>query len=98
MNATVAVLFDCALLQIAVLQIDAPPASLTPIELGSSGILKVGQLALAIGNPFGLDHTLTTVRCSLTMAIVMLSTVHIALQRVFLSSEHVPTVPAADVV
>eukprot|EP00953_Heterococcus_sp_UTEX-ZZ885_P014855 8386-Heterococcus_DN1.PRE.2 len=46
--------------QIAVLQIDASPASLTPIELGSSGILKVGQLALAIGNPFGLDHTLTT--------------------------------------
>ena len=30
-----------------------------PIELGSSGAVAVGQAALAIGNPFGLDHTLT---------------------------------------
>jgi S1-C subfamily serine protease len=31
-----------------------------PIKLGSSANLKVGQYAIAIGNPFGLDHTLTT--------------------------------------
>ncbi|KAG5177684.1 serine type protease [Tribonema minus] len=45
---------------VAVLKIDAPPEQLQPIPLGSSAVLKVGQLALAIGNPFGLDHTLTT--------------------------------------
>lgn len=44
---------------IAVLQIDAGGRKLTPIELGSSRSLRVGQVALAIGNPFGLDHTLT---------------------------------------
>lgn len=35
---------------------DAPPA----IQIGSSSNLRVGQQVLAIGNPFGLDHTLTT--------------------------------------
>ncbi|CAM9502739.1 unnamed protein product [Chrysoparadoxa australica] len=45
---------------IAVLTIDAPKSTLKPLVLGSSANLKVGQLALAIGNPFGLDHTLTT--------------------------------------
>lgn len=44
---------------IAVLKIDAPVYDLHPIQLGSSS-LKVGQTAMAIGNPFGLDHTLTT--------------------------------------
>ncbi|MEA3344729.1 MAG: trypsin-like peptidase domain-containing protein [Chloroflexota bacterium] len=38
---------------------DAPRAQLTPVELGSSGNLRVGQRAIAIGNPFGLDRTLT---------------------------------------
>ena len=33
---------------------------LSPIEVGSSSNLKVGQSTYAIGNPFGLDHTLTT--------------------------------------
>jgi S1-C subfamily serine protease len=32
----------------------------TPIPIGSSEELRVGQAVLAIGNPFGLDHTLTT--------------------------------------
>ena len=32
---------------------------LRPIELGESAGLRVGQTTLAIGNPFGLDHTLT---------------------------------------
>ncbi|CAN0515987.1 unnamed protein product, partial [Ectocarpus sp. 8 AP-2014] len=44
---------------VAVLKIDAPSELLRPIALGVSNTLKVGQLALAIGNPFGLDHTLT---------------------------------------
>ena len=46
---------------VAVLQIDAPPELLTPVELGSSGDLQVGQRAIAIGNPFGqFSRTLTT--------------------------------------
>lgn len=36
------------------------PIKLKPVKIGSSTNLKVGQVALAIGNPFGLDHTLTT--------------------------------------
>jgi S1-C subfamily serine protease len=45
---------------IAVLQIDAPPSKLPPVAIGVSSKLQVGQKVLAIGNPFGLDHTLTT--------------------------------------
>ncbi len=46
---------------IAVLKINAPRSELTPIAraLGTQQLL-VGQKAVAIGNPFGLDHTLTT--------------------------------------
>jgi len=44
---------------IAVLRISRPPLSTSPIPLGSSSDLKVGQTAFAIGNPFGLDRTLT---------------------------------------
>jgi S1-C subfamily serine protease len=44
---------------IAVLRIDAPSESLYPIELGDSGNLRVGQRVFAIGNPFGLERTLT---------------------------------------
>eukprot|EP00594_Rhizosolenia_setigera_P012461 CAMPEP_0178964010 /NCGR_PEP_ID=MMETSP0789-20121207/15387_1 /TAXON_ID=3005 /ORGANISM="Rhizosolenia setigera, Strain CCMP 1694" /LENGTH=510 /DNA_ID=CAMNT_0020648633 /DNA_START=96 /DNA_END=1628 /DNA_ORIENTATION=- len=44
---------------IAVLKIDAPVFDLYPIDVGTSTGLKVGQSAFAIGNPFGLDHTLT---------------------------------------
>lgn len=44
---------------IAVLKIDAPVYDLYPIDVGTSTGLKVGQSAYAIGNPFGLDHTLT---------------------------------------
>lgn len=34
--------------------------ALKPVALGSSGDVAVGQKVYAIGNPFGLDHTLTT--------------------------------------
>ncbi|MFO0915548.1 MAG: trypsin-like peptidase domain-containing protein [Pirellulales bacterium] len=45
---------------IAVLQIDAPSTDLFPIDTSGSSALKVGQKVYAIGNPFGLDRTLTT--------------------------------------
>ncbi|MEM6699583.1 MAG: trypsin-like peptidase domain-containing protein [Bacteroidota bacterium] len=45
---------------LAVLKIDAPRELLRPIPLGTSETLKVGQSTYAIGNPFGLDQTLTT--------------------------------------
>jgi len=45
---------------LAVLKIDAPKNKLRPILLGTSGDLQVGQSVYAIGNPFGLDQTLTT--------------------------------------
>ena len=45
---------------LAVLKIDVPREKLYPVELGSSEALRVGQRAIAIGNPFGLDRTLTT--------------------------------------
>ena len=45
---------------LAILEIDCPAEKLHPIELGSSDNLKVGQKVLAIGNPFGFEHTLTT--------------------------------------
>lgn len=44
---------------LAVLQIKAPASRLSPIAVGSSRDLLVGQRVLAVGNPFGLDHTLT---------------------------------------
>jgi S1-C subfamily serine protease len=44
---------------VAVLRIDAPAESLVPIKVEATGTLRVGQTVLAIGNPFGLDHTLT---------------------------------------
>ena len=45
---------------VAVLQIRAPEETLSPLSIGTSHDLHVGQKVLAIGNPFGLDHTLTT--------------------------------------
>ncbi len=45
---------------LAVLRIGAPREKLRPIRIGSSSDLKVGQMVFAIGNPFGLDQTLTT--------------------------------------
>ena len=45
---------------LAVLRIEAPPEALRPIPVGRSLDLLVGQKVFAIGNPFGLDQTLTT--------------------------------------
>ncbi|MCS6873385.1 MAG: trypsin-like peptidase domain-containing protein [Pyrinomonadaceae bacterium] len=45
---------------LAVIKIDAPRSELTVVEFGDSDKLVVGQKVLAIGNPFGLDRTLTT--------------------------------------
>ncbi|XP_019452883.1 PREDICTED: protease Do-like 1, chloroplastic [Lupinus angustifolius] len=45
---------------VAVLRVDAPKDKLRPIPVGISADLLVGQKVFAIGNPFGLDHTLTT--------------------------------------
>lgn len=45
---------------IAIIQIKAPAESLNPVPLGTSSDLFVGKKVLAIGNPFGLQRTLTT--------------------------------------
>ncbi len=45
---------------LAVIKLDAPPPGLPVVGFGDSDKLIVGQKVLAIGNPFGLDRTLTT--------------------------------------
>jgi S1-C subfamily serine protease len=45
---------------LAVLRLEHPPADLVTLPLGDSSQLTVGRKVLAIGNPFGLDTTLTT--------------------------------------
>ena len=45
---------------IAVIKIDAPREVLFPIEVGDSGDMRVGMRVFAIGNPFGLERTMTT--------------------------------------
>lgn len=45
---------------VAVLRIIAPAPRLYPISMGDSNHLRVGQKVLALGNPFGLERTLTT--------------------------------------
>jgi S1-C subfamily serine protease len=45
---------------VAVLKINAPPESLFPLAFGSSSNLLVGQRVFAIGNPFGLERTMST--------------------------------------
>jgi S1-C subfamily serine protease len=51
---------DAAERDIAVLKISAPANRLTALPIGSSRGLRVGQSVFAIGDPFGLDQTLTT--------------------------------------
>jgi S1-C subfamily serine protease len=45
---------------IAVLKINAPPEELFPVPIGTSDNLRVGQRVYTLGNPFGLEGTLTT--------------------------------------
>jgi S1-C subfamily serine protease len=45
---------------VAVVEIDAPADKVVPLPLGDSSPLRVGQKVLALGNPFGLERTLTT--------------------------------------
>ncbi len=45
---------------LAVIQIEAEQDELFPIELGNSRSLRVGMRVFALGNPFGLERTLTT--------------------------------------
>jgi len=44
---------------LAVIQVDAPAALLQPVTMGDSTTVKVGQLAVAIGNPFDLENSMT---------------------------------------
>ncbi len=44
---------------LAVIKVNAPAGLLHPVSLADSNQLKVGQLAIAIGNPFGLQNTMT---------------------------------------
>lgn len=44
---------------LAVIRVDAPAEMLAPVVLGDSDALKVGQRAIAIGNPFGEEGTMT---------------------------------------
>lgn len=56
---------DVALL----LKIDAPEDRLTPIPVGTSEDIRVGQNCFAIGNPYGFQHTLTTGVCTANHSI-----------------------------
>ncbi|UCF26846.1 MAG: trypsin-like peptidase domain-containing protein [Chloroflexota bacterium] len=44
---------------LAVIRVDLPSQQLIPVEVADSNQLRVGQLAIAIGNPFGLEGTMT---------------------------------------
>ncbi len=45
---------------LAVVKVDVPASQLHPVKMGDSNAVKVGELAIAIGNPFGLEGSMTT--------------------------------------
>jgi 2-alkenal reductase len=45
---------------LAVIKVDAPADLLWPVQLGDSAVLRVGQRAIAVGNPYGFEQTMTT--------------------------------------
>ena len=45
---------------LAVIKVDVPAAKLHPVQIGDSNAIKVGELAIAIGNPFGLEGSMST--------------------------------------
>ena len=45
---------------LAVIRVDVPARLLEPVELGDSAALRVGQRAIAVGNPFGFEQTMTS--------------------------------------
>jgi S1-C subfamily serine protease len=45
---------------LAVLKVDLPAAQLSPLPLGDSDLVRVGEAVIAIGNPFGLSGTMTS--------------------------------------
>jgi serine protease Do len=44
---------------LAVIKVDVPAAQLQPVQMADSTQVKVGQLAIALGNPYGLENTMT---------------------------------------
>ena len=45
---------------VAVLELETVPSGVTPLELGASESLEIGDLVVAIGSPFGLEGTVTS--------------------------------------
>ncbi|MBI5877034.1 MAG: trypsin-like peptidase domain-containing protein [Chloroflexi bacterium] len=58
---------------LAVVSVNVPAGTLRPVTLGDSNTLKVGQRALAIGNPFGFERTLTVGFISAMGRVIRLS-------------------------
>jgi hypothetical protein len=68
---------------LAVLKVNMPADALQPVQLADSGQVKVGQLAIAIGNPFGLSETVTVG----VISAVGRSNVHIAAYEDFIQTD-----------
>ncbi len=63
---------------LALVKVDASAvANITPLTLGNSGSVKIGQMAIAIGNPYGLDNTITVGVISGTNRVVSDSTINL---------------------